>query len=67
MFLIAKEYAEVKRIKNWAQQVKSILARCNLMCWWDNNASTDLTIRECKEVLSSIFYRMEKYNGKKKC
>ena len=30
VFLIAKEYAEVKRIKNWAQQVKSILASCNL-------------------------------------
>ena len=44
VFLIAKEYAEVNRIKNWAQQVKLILASCNLMCWWDKNASTDLTI-----------------------
>ena len=65
VFLIAKEYAEVKGIKNWAQQVKSILASCNLMCWWDKNASTDLTIRECKEVLSSIFYRMEKVQWEK--
>ena len=65
VFLIAKEYAEVKRIKNWVQQVKAILASCNLMCWWDKNASTDLTIQECKEVLSSIFYRMEKVQWEK--
>ena len=35
------------------------------MCWWDKNASTDLTIRECKEVLSGIFYRMEKVQWEK--
>ena len=42
---IAKEYADVKEIKNWAQQVISILASCNL-CSWDKKASTDLTIQE---------------------
>ena len=67
VFLIAKEYAEVKRIKNWAQQVKSILASCNLMCWWDKNASTDLPSESVQKCCLVYFIEWRKYNGKKKC
>ena len=61
----ARNYAEQKKVKNWPMRVRDVLLICILVQWWEDNSCGNLSKRECKEMLISILFRLERENWQK--
>jgi len=56
---------EEVHIRNWASEVKCILAECNLLPWWQSNpCGNGLSPKELKEVVSCCLFRCERERWK---
>ena len=55
VFLECKKIAEEAYIRNWASEVRCILAECNLLpWWWDNSCGNRLSPSEFRNVVSCL-------------
>jgi len=65
VFPARKKLREEVHIRNWASEVKSILAECNLLPRWHSNPCEDgLSPKELKEVVSCCLLRCERERWK---
>jgi len=65
VFPARKNLREEVHIRNWASEVKCILAECNLLPWWHSNHCEDgLSPKELKEVVSCCLFRCERERWK---
>ena len=61
----ARNYAEQKKVKNWPMRIRDVLLICDLVQWWEDNSCGNLSRRECKKMLISILFRLEREKWQK--
>ena len=60
-----KKIAEEEHIRNWASEVRCILAECNLLPWWRNNScGIRLNNSEFRNVVSCCLFRFDREKRK---
>ena len=60
VYQTAKHHAETSGVRNWSLHIRDLLTKCNLGQWWKDNACEDLNKKECKEMITSILFRLER-------
>ena len=60
VYQAAKHHAETSGVTNWSLRIRDLLTKCNLGQWWMDNACKDLNKKECKEMITSILFRLER-------
>ena len=60
MYQAAKHHGETSGVTNWSLRIRDLLTKCNLGQWWKDNACEDLNKKECKEMITSILFRLER-------
>ena len=64
VFLECKKIAKEEHIRNWAYEVRCILAECNLLPWWQNNSCRNgLNHSEFRNVAAYLDLRERMENG----
>ena len=60
VYQAAKRHDETSGVTNWSLRIRDLLTKCNLGQWWKDNACEDLNKKECKEMITSILFRLER-------
>ena len=50
--------------KNWAWEVKGILAKCGLHSWWHQSSCDGFSHRQAKHVVTCCLFHLERENWK---
>ena len=60
VYKAAKISADTAGIENWPHRVKQLLSECNLLQWWKEDMCSNLSKTECKNMVNSILFRLER-------
>ena len=60
IYKTARHFAVNNKVRNWTTRVKEVLSLCNLSQWWESDSCGNLSKTECKKMIVSVLFRLER-------